>query len=366
MTRAAILFVLLATALVDCGKSSPGAPPPFFFAKQINNTEKNFDRNLFRSFRKDGPLSAPLTLNGVTRLSLSPPLPSRLTFTVEVPSEPVFQFSIGVSTLGEEVLARPVDFVIHVNSEGDETVCFKETIRRAQPNTWLDRTVALTPWSGKTVRLTFETSMRGKTIAGASGSLLPAWGSPVLASARNGPQRAPVVLISVDCLRADHVSAYGYSRNTTPSIDRLAAHGMIFENAVSVSSWTLPTHMSMLTGLMPSFHGASRSHKLSNSVPFLPEMLSEAGYETLGVVSGAYLSQTFGFERGFDIYQVLIGQRASDVVDAALELSRRALTRDQFLFLHFFDAHWPYLPRESSWIVSTSARPIYPTSCPKW
>ena len=336
------LFVSL--FIVSCDASRSPANVPFFFARHVDTAEQDFDRNLFLSFRKDGLLAAPVTMNNETRLSLSPPLPSKLTFQLEVPLEPLLQFSIGVSSLGADALTRPVDFAIHVDSGGVQEVCFQETVRRGQSNTWFDRTVDLTPWSGKSIRLTFETSMQGTNVAQASGTLLPAWGGPVLDSSRQGGEGTNLVLISIDCLRADHLSAYGYHRNTTPHIDRFAAEGVLFENAVSVSSWTLPTHMSMLTGLMPSFHGANRSHKLSTSVPFLPEMLSRAGYETLGVVSGAYLSQAFGFERGFDSYRFLKDARAEYVVDAGLHLALESRGRRHFLFLHLFDAHWPYLP----------------------
>jgi arylsulfatase A-like enzyme len=349
MTRLPIVFFAGAMLLPGC--AAPPAPPsaraPFFFAKQIDAAEQDFDRNLFLSYRKDGLLAAPVTMDDETRLSLSPPVPSRLTFAVNVPHQPVFRFAIGVSGLGEEVLSRPVAFTVHVESDGHEEVVFEETVRRGQSNTWFDRSADLTPWSGESIRLVFDTSLVGENTAEAGGTLLPAWGRPVLDDARASPERTNIVLISIDCLRADHVGAYGYYRNTTPSIDALAADGVVFENAMSVSSWTLPTHMSMLTGLMPSFHGVDRSHKLSASVPFLPEMLLQAGYETLGVTSGAYLSQAFGFERGFDIYRLLNDSRAEQVVDAALDLTRQARTRDHFLFLHLFDAHWPYVPPRS-------------------
>ena len=153
-----------------------------------------------------------------------------------------------------------------------------------------------------------------------------------------------LVLISVDCLRADHVSAYGYARNTTPNIDGFGTEGVIFRNATSVSSWTLPTHMSMMTGLMPSLHGVSRKYKLNSSVPYLPEILADNGYQTLGVVAGGYLSQRWGFERGFDVYRMLIERRASEIVDVALELARGTRSAKKFLFVHLFDAHWPYVP----------------------
>ena len=70
---------------------------------------------------------------------------------------------------------------------------------------------------------------------------------------REGPPN--VVLISLDTLRADHLSCYGYGRETSPRIDALAASGVLFEDAVSTTSWTLPAHMSMLTGLAVSAHG---------------------------------------------------------------------------------------------------------------
>ena len=343
MTRLAAWLFLLSCVFSGCAPPPPSPPGPVFFARQVDQAEKDYDHKLFISYRKDGLLSAPVTLGKETQLSLTPPLPSRLTFTVPVPAEPLLKFSIGVSTLGEETFSNPVHFAIYV----DEEIRFEETARRSQPNVWLQRTVDLSEWSGKTVRLGFETIVRGRSPEGAGSAFLPAWGNPVLGgsltdmSDRDGMN---LVLISIDCLRADHVSAYGYERKTTPNIDRFAADGVLFRNAASVSSWTLPTHMSMMTGLMPSLHGASRAYKLSSSVPYLPEILAESGYQTLGVASGGYVSQAWGFERGFDVYRMLTDRRASEIVDAALELVQRSRTPRQFLFVHLFDAHWPYLP----------------------
>ncbi len=349
MTRLAARLFLLSSIVSSCASPLPSPPAPVLFARQVDEAEKNYDQNLFLSYRKDGLLSAPVTLGKETRLSLTPPLPSRLTFTVQVPTEALLEFSIGVSTLGEETFSNPVQFAIYV----DEEVRFEQAVRRGQPNAWLQQTVDLSEWAGKTIRLGFETVARGMSPEGVGRAFLPAWGNPVLSgsppdiSNMSGKERANLVLISVDCLRADHVSAYGYERTTTPNIDRFATDGVLFRNAASVSSWTLPTHMSMMTGLMPSLHGASRAYKLSSSVPYLPEILAENGYQTLGVASGGYVSPAWGFERGFDVYRMLTDRRAREVVDAALQLgtaSRASRTSRQFLFVHLFDAHWPYLP----------------------
>ena len=325
---------------VPCCVSPPENPSlPMLFARQIDEAEKDYDETLFLSYRKDGLLSAPVTLEKETRRSLTPPVPSRLTFTVPIPAEPLLSFSIGVSTVGEPTLVQPVRFNIYV----DDEVAFEETVHD-QPNVWLSRTVDLSEWSGRTVRLGFETLVRGRSLMSASGTFLPAWGNPVLDGSSANEDGTNLVLISVDCLRADHVSAYGYARSTTPNIDGFGTEGVIFRNATSVSSWTLPTHMSMMTGLMPSLHGVSHEYKLSSSVPYLPEILADNGYQTFGVAAAGYLSEEWGFERGFDVYRMLIERRASEIVDAALELARGTRSTKKFLFVHLFDAHWPYVP----------------------
>ena len=174
--------------------------------------------------------------------------------------------------------------------------------------------------------------------------VLASWGNPVLTSVSAPTDEPHLILISLDCLRFDHMGVYGYSRSTTPRINQFARDGMVFENAVSASSWTLPTHMSMLTGLPPSFHGASKWRRLDDSVPYLPERLAQLGYQTVGIASWVYVSQAFGFERGFHVYRVLDQPRAEMVVDEALKVLHDASGQKLFLFLHFFDPHWRYLP----------------------
>ena len=100
----------------------------------------------------------------------------------------------------------------------------------------------------------------------------------------------------------------------------------------------------MMTGLTPSFHAVSRERKLGLSVGYLPELLSEGGYEVVGVVSSGYLSPNFGFERGFHKYRVLKRSRAAQTIDVATAWLSKAQGRDVFLFLHLFDPHWRYLP----------------------
>ncbi len=348
MTRSALPYSVPLIALSffahACSQPASDKTTSYPFVDHVDRAEATFDRVQFRSARKDARLWSPVTLGGETQSSLTPPLPSRLVYEVEIPSDPALHFSIGASPLGEGPLDAKVDFLLHVDSGGGEELIFSETIERHEPNEWREATADLRPWSGKRVKLVFETKPRLEELPSVQIPVLAAWGNPVLASTSAQPERPNLILISIDCLRPDHMGAYGYQRDTTPNIDRFAEDGVVFETAVATSSWTLPTHMSMLTGLVPSFHRATKWEKLDTSVPYLPELLSSNGYRTSGVASWVYVSQIYGFERGFHLYDVMENPIASDVVDAALSQLVKNRGQNHFLFMHLLDPHWPYLP----------------------
>ena len=351
----------IALVATSCQQEPPAASA-YFFAHRVAESEKDFDDARFRSFRKDGQLATTVMLGDLktqsdSRFSLVPPLPSRLSYPVKIPADGRLDFEIGVAVLGDEVLPAPVVFGIEVDGEP----VFEQTIRRRFGNEWFPGTIDVAAWSGTDVTITFATHFSetpfidAADVASEGLSVLPAWGNPVLGGS-DPSDRPDLILISIDCLRADHVGAYGHEPPTTPSLDALAADGALFENTVSVSSWTLPTHMSMLTGMMPIEHGLSRSRKRDPSIPYLPEILSRDGYETIGVVSGLYLSPTFGYDEGFDVYRALIDEPAENLVAAAKKLFLAEPRRPRFLFLHFFDAHWPYLP-DKEYLEQAGGRP---------
>ena len=343
-------FIALLLACAWSCRPSPAERGPYFFAHRLADSETDFDEVRFRSFRKDGQLAGQVVFPSrddisESRFSLIPPLPSRLTYRVDVPVDGQLDFEIGVGALGAKVLPAPVTFVVEIDAEPR----FEETIRRRFGDTWLRRSLDLSDWSETTVDVTFETHFQSTPFANASelaSSALAAWGNPVLGGSSDENRQPDLILVSIDCLRADHVGVYGHEKPTTPALDGFAEDAVVFENAVSVSSWTLPTHMTMLTGLMPTEHGLRRTQKRFPNIPYLPEILSREGYETMGVVSGLYLSPTFGYDDGFDIYSSLIDEPAEKLVDAALAHFLVQPRRPRFLFLHFFDAHWPYLPDE--------------------
>lgn len=194
--------------------------------------------------------------------------------------------------------------------------------------------------------------------------LLAALGFPEAGSTADRPMAqkgAPnILLISIDTLRPDHLSCYGYRRITSPTLDRLAQEGAIFLNAFAPASWTLPSHMTLLTSLPPERHSVNfDTRKLAGDIPTLAEVLRARGYVTAGFVSGSYLDGRFGFARGFDEYDDyslvrLSGLRARFQVSsptiarlATEYLTRWSADRERrpfFLFLHFFDVHDEYIP----------------------
>lgn len=113
-----------------------------------------------------------------------------------------------------------------------------------------------------------------------------------------------IIIIAVDTLRADHLGCYGYYRPTSPHIDRLASEGVLFEQCYSPSAWTLPSFMSMFTGLMPEVHKCTyfRCPPLADSIPTLPEQFKARGYFCGAVVCNGLVGGRYGFYRGFDIY----------------------------------------------------------------
>lgn len=175
----------------------------------------------------------------------------------------------------------------------------------------------------------------------------PAWilAAFLCAACSPGEERPSVLLISVDTLRRDHVSAYGYPRRTTPFLDRIAREGALFQRALSTSNWTLPAHMSLLTGLSPSRHGVEDERdRLPGRFRTLAEDFRDEGYRTAGFASHIYLDGSYGFARGFETWEVDADQRASRVSERATAWLEREGAEPFFLFLHYFDPHWDYDP----------------------
>jgi len=176
-----------------------------------------------------------------------------------------------------------------------------------------------------------------------------------------------IVLVSIDSLRADALGCGGSARDTSPFLDALAARGVRFANAFSTTSWTMPAHAALFTGLWDSTHGlVDNGQRLSDAHVTLAELLLTRGYATAGVYGGPYLHPAFGLAQGFDSWTSCMASTESDDeraraiagsptslahTDVTGPTTRAAVARwaetaraPYFLFVHLWDVHYDYLP----------------------
>ncbi len=236
---------------------------------------------------------------------------------------------------------------------------------------WRDLSLQLPPTPDEALRITFT------AVGDGIDPPLVVFGHPEVRT--RGPRTRPnVVLISLDTVRPDRLGCYGGDKTLTPNLDALAAGGLRFTQACSTSSYTLPSHGSMLTGQYPAVHGAvdPKDRLDAGRSPFLAALLADAGYVTAAFTGGGYVLPDYGFARGFDRYSSndpvwaldgvrghqLLGTVAGERAPAELPLLRRyaapmverwlAHQADGvpfFAFLHTYVAH-NYAPSHD-WLV---------------
>ena len=172
------------------------------------------------------------------------------------------------------------------------------------------------------------------------------------------PPTTPVILVSIDTLRPDHLGCYGYARPTSPNLDAFRKDAVLFRNAIAHAPSTLASHASILTSLLPPHHGGSISNSLAvpHEVKTLAEVLRGHGYATASFNGGMQLDAVYGLDQGFETYESVKprGAAAESLVDSSdrfsyvVEQARGYLSRrgpgPVFLFLHTYEVHHPYSP----------------------
>lgn len=179
-----------------------------------------------------------------------------------------------------------------------------------------------------------------------------------------------VLLVSIDSLRPDHLGCYGYGRPTSPTLDRLAAEGVRFAQAVSSTSWTLPAHAALFTGREEEEHGVTRNGlRLNDAQVTLAERFRDLGYQTAGFFAGPYLHPAFGLAQGFATYTSCMSGLAEGLPEGEIRVAAQseagpameeetgsrsverfgtylasAEARPAFLFVHLWDVHYDYSP----------------------
>ena len=158
-----------------------------------------------------------------------------------------------------------------------------------------------------------------------------------------------VVLVTIDTLRPDRLGCYGYSKAETPNLDNLARKGMLFENAVSHTPLTAPSHASIFTGQYPTVHKVrdTGGFVLQPSNAALAPILQGQGWDTAAFIGASVLKKRFGFNQGFAVYDDQMAtpeRRAGEVVDRAVRWLDSQSGKPFLLWVHLFDPHLPYDP----------------------
>lgn len=247
---------------------------------------------------------------------------------------------------------------------GTETAAAELTLTPAANEAhrqWTPMTVDLAPYAGKEIAIRLAVD----GLESGAGDFA-CWGAPAMYVAGGPGKATPVVLISCDTMRADHLGCYGYARPTSPVIDAFAADAVLYEHAIVQDSWTLPSHMSMLTGLYPKTHNVSQRSNLAAQHRTLAEWLSARGYVTAGFTSITWWLESWrGFGRGFDVYSAPSPYRPIQQTNAtAFAWLDGHAAEKLFLFLHNYDLHGksqalgqtlPYTPDDPQFLQFSKA-----------
>jgi arylsulfatase A-like enzyme len=297
------------------------------------------------------------------RYAISAPAPSALRFAAAIPEAGVLSLGYGLLREARVPGAEPVVFAVEVRPEsGRDELVFRSEVDPALANGWQDVQVDLARFAGQVVRVTLRSEGRpAPEDAFEAAQRLPEGGfvlsSPVLSS-RLRPGRL-VMLVVLDTLPATRTSTYGYGRNTTPNLTRIAADGTLFRRALSPSPWTLPAFASIFTGMTPARHRAGEPsfgpglwrRPLAAGFVTLAERLRRAGWDTRAWINNPNVSQRVGLHQGFANFvdyatrsrEAAAEPGAADLV-AALDAS---VGVDRFFLFHLMDPHGPYRPTDA-------------------
>jgi arylsulfatase A-like enzyme len=293
-----------------------------------------------------------LSLNAL----LAPPL-SRYEFEVDIPEKAYLEFGLGIFAYKESQENQAAHFQVLVEHAGEE-ISLYDKVLTLEPQLLRDQIqqqrIDLSAFTHEKIKLTFLTEQ----VPAPDSSVTPStsfafWANPIIT--RPNLDKVNVILISLDTLRADHLGCYGYSHPTSPALDKLTKDAVLFANTYAQSSWTLPSHMSILFSLNSASHQVYfNDQKVDESLPSLATFFKDQGYITFGFTGGGYVSSIYGFAKGFDWYDEPVGGRKAplgmDEAERMFQVTSDWLgqNRDRpfFLFLHTFQIHGPYASPE--------------------
>jgi arylsulfatase A-like enzyme len=292
-----------------------------------------------------------LRLGGTERNIVFSPPDSEYRITCELRGNSILEFGIGIirdkhsekEQTSQDENSNGVNFVITLEINGRKKTVFQKYISGPSGDqegsfSFIRYSVKL-PYEQKKAYLIFETTGSSQNYS--------FWVNPVLYSKKADTRN--VILISIDTLRADHLGCYGYDRETSPNIDALAADSSVFLNTYASSSWTLPSHISLLTSLHSIHHQVSHEDdRIDPEIITLADMMRINSFSCAAFTGGGFVSSSYGFSKGFDSYNEGVGgvfhqDSAERVYGAVSDWIDRQQDRDFFLFIHTYQTHNPYV-----------------------
>ena len=341
-------LLCIAVLLVAACAPEPWPGPP---ALRLSQLGQAYSTPLYRAFdsntrpllgRKTGPLPPSVTVH--TTLELEARGRSQLEFACGLPANSS---------------APPVTFRISAASSGKTRTLFETTL---SPSTDSER------WHEFSVELDLDhpTTLQFVTVPARSDSPPgAAWFSDPILQALN-PSRATerkrlpnIVLVSLDTLRADHLSVYGYTRDTSPNMKAMFdEQGLVVENCFAPEVTTLDSHATMMSGLYPDSAVQPGLLGIHRGVTMLAELLADEGYRTAAFTENAFVAAELGFRRGFEVYSENGGIEAKGIeriaanslgfvretFDRGIAWVEEHADRPMFVFLHTYQVHSPYTP----------------------
>jgi arylsulfatase A-like enzyme len=287
-------------------------------------------------------------INNESMLSIIAPPVTKISIPIKLPNHCILEFGYGF--LGETNFKNEnAKFTINIKSKYRSQEIFSYTGNPKSLNEFKHKKIYLDKFAGEKIILEFIT--QSFNIKDNSYKTIPVWINPILYNYKAN-MNPNVILISIDTLRADHLGCYGYHRNTTPNIDLLSKDSVLFENAYSTTSWTLPAHISLLTSLYTNKHKTySLLQKIDPKIPLLSNYLRKNQYYTAAITGGGFVGYYYGFAKGFDTFKDFKAAGDLSIRDDEAELLYKLASqwleenknKKFFLFLHTYQPHDPYL-----------------------
>ena len=287
------------------------------------------------------------------RLEIPPEAVLRLGFATETGARQPMVFSGHLDLEGAEPTdsrLSPSGAEPHLSPSGG--TLFETRVDPEQPpraGRWHDREIDLSAFAGAEATVRLEVRAEG-----GEHDLVHAfayWSNPEVLRRAPASPRPNVVLISIDTLRADHLALYGYGRQTAPGLEAWASRRAVtFSQAVAASPWTIPSHVSMFSGLDAMRHGVNHPMPVPGRLEMAAELFRDAGYGTLAITGGGFMQPHRGFAQGFDRYRYWPDPRSEEELDEGVARALGWLDdfddRPFFLFFHTFEVHYPFRRRE--------------------